>query len=93
MITKEQALTYNNFRQIADNTGRVACINGAMQWLDDGQTVALNTPINWRRNGKTKIYKRASNAYRFSVPVRSGLYAYAYDYITDENAHLFEAVL
>lgn len=36
---------------------------------------------SWRRNGKTKTWKR--NATKFQIPVKHGLYDYGY--ITEEN--------
>jgi hypothetical protein len=43
---------------------------------------------SWRRNGKTKTWKR--NATKFQIPVKHGLYDYGY--ITDENFNLFVIV-
>lgn len=39
----------------------------------------------WRRNGKTQTWKTRPD--EFKVPVKYGLYQYAY--ITDANAHMF----
>ena len=41
---------------------------------------------NWCSNGKCKTWKR--NAERFQLPIKHGLYDYAY--LTNENSHLFE---
>jgi hypothetical protein len=41
--------------------------------------------MKWRRNGRTKTWKRSPE--RFSVPVSYGLYDHWY--ITEENAHKF----
>lgn len=68
MITKEQALTANNFT----NT----------HW-----TNADGTPQRFRRNGKTKTWKRQPE--RFEIPVKYGLDGYGY--ITENNAHRFNA--
>lgn len=60
-ITKEQALTASVFH--AETEPDRPC---------DGQ----RGPIKWRRNGKTKTWKR--NPLRFSVPVKWGLYSYGH---------------
>jgi hypothetical protein len=42
--------------------------------------------FNWRRNGKTKTWKRSPE--RFQVPIKFGLYTYGY--LTEVNAHLYD---
>lgn len=44
----------------------------------------------WRRNGKTITWKSARNAHRFKVPLKHGLYAYAY--IDENNAEQFNII-
>ena len=66
MITKEQALTANNF-------------------TSTHRTNADGTPQRFRRNGKTKTWKRQPE--RFEIPVKYGLYGYGY--ITENNANQF----
>lgn len=75
MITKEQALSCKQFKQIAcwDSRG-INC------------TMPLDKPVNWRANGKCKTWKRSPE--KFKLPIKHGLYDYAY--ITNENCHLFE---
>lgn len=68
MVTKESALTANNFTHVS------------MKNRDE-------TPLRVRRNGKTKTWKRRPND--FSVPVKYGLYGYGY--ITQDNAHEWNA--
>jgi len=46
---------------------------------------ADGTPVRWRRNGKTKTWKRKPEA--FQIPVKHGLYDYGY--ITQDNANEF----
>lgn len=70
MITKEQALTLRYGDIIYHVSNRNA----------DG------TPQRWRVNGAVKIWKRKSNAHRFSVPLKYGLYVY--DYLDESSAHL-----
>lgn len=81
MITKEQALTANYFQEVT--------------------AVSINPPLNthtkqrqWRRNGKTKVWKSADRSEHFRVPVKHGLYSYGYiEYTFDEdNRALFEVV-
>jgi hypothetical protein len=45
----------------------------------------LTKPNKWRANGKCKTWKRQPE--RFQLPIKHGLYDYAY--ITNDNAHLF----
>jgi len=68
MITKEQALSVNNFTHatLKDSKGQ---------------------PCKVRRNGKTQVWKTRPND--FKVPVKYGLYEYLY--ITQDNAHEFNA--
>lgn len=75
MITKEQALTVSEFHY-----------NGCTK--ETGPRGGLTYQIErWRRNGRTKTWKRSPN--RFSVPIKYGLYSY--EYLTDENAQYFHA--
>lgn len=62
MITKEQALTANNFVQIRCG--------------DNKESLPLDKSRNWRRNGKTKTWKTRPND--FNIPVKHGLYDYGY---------------
>lgn len=43
--------------------------------------------VRWRRNGKTKHWKRTPT--RFRIPVKHGLWGYGY--ITDENIGMFHS--
>ncbi len=75
MITKEQALTWTSFIQVSIPVhGRVA-------------TAMLVKPINWRANGKCKVWKTRPDD--FKLPIKHGLYTYTYGYITQDNCHLF----
>jgi hypothetical protein len=75
MITKEQALTANEFHE---NHSAVIKV---------GPRGGLTFPkiYIWRRNGKTKTWARSPE--RFQVPVKFGLRSY--DYVTETNAHMF----
>lgn len=73
-ITKEQALTAREF-----------CLNDrCKRFTGPRGGVHVDMQI-WRRNGKTKTWKRSPD--RFEVPVKHGLYAYGY--IDNTNAHAF----
>lgn len=89
MITKEQALTCTSFKQTTELTGTVKPVYGSISriFVADGGIKLLPKPINWRANGKCKTWKRTPE--RFQLPIKHGLYNYGY--ITNENAHLFEA--
>lgn len=66
MITKEQALTTAGIHYDK------GCRNSAFLFgapLDPAKTCA-----NWRRNGKTKTWKRDPE--RWEIPVKFGMYAY-----------------
>lgn len=83
MITKEQALTCTSFKQIAlPLDGHSEFITVTLPYF------TLTKPINWRANGKCKVWKRQPD--RFQLPIKHGLYSYGY--ITNDNAHLFEAI-
>lgn len=75
MITKEQALTANDFHE---NHSAIIKVGPR-----DSQT--LPKIYSWRRNGKTKTWKRDPDC--FKVPIKYGLRSY--DYLTQENAHMF----
>ena len=83
MVTQEQVLTCKNFLQI-----REYCNNYSTTY-QPGNIINLGIidckPVRWRANGKCKTWKR--NPERFQLPIKHGLYNYAY--ITNENAHLF----
>jgi hypothetical protein len=65
MITKEQALTANEFHE-----------NGCTRDADGPRYGRGKEHIlRWRRNGKTQIWKTRPNAFR--VPVKRGLKEYA----------------
>jgi len=75
MITKEQALTANEFHY--DHFGSyIVGPRGRMKFP------RIET---WRRNGRTQIWKTRPTHFR--VPVKFGLYNYAS--ITPSNAYLF----
>lgn len=86
MITKEQAMTCQNFRQI-----KQYC-NGRRKVKDNGTIVVFYNgledckPINWRANGKCQTWKTRPDEFR--LPIKHGLYDHSY--ITQDNAHLFE---
>lgn len=88
MVTREQALTCNRFRQIAKLNGEIKIKPGSMNrvFVSDGTSTPLDTPINWRANGRCKTWTRSPE--RFQLPIKHGLYNYGY--ITNDNAHLFE---
>lgn len=75
MITKEQAMTANDFHE--EHSAIVV----------RGPRGKMNYPkiYNWRRNGRTKTWVREPN--RFQVPIKYGLRSY--DYITEFQAHMF----
>ena len=89
MITKGQAGSCKNFKQIAKFNGEIVLTYGNMQpvFRGDGTSAPIDKPINWRANGKLKTWKRAPT--RFKLPIKHGLYSYAY--IDETNCHLFEA--
>ena len=68
--------------------GNERIVNGRIVKVSGGTTQPVAKAVNWRANGKLKIWKR--DAARFQLPIKHGLYAY--DYITEENCHLFEVV-
>lgn len=88
MITKEQAITADNFIQVARPTGSEKInYNGfGTIFVPDGGSVPLVNVIKWRRNGKTKTWKTRPD--EFKIPIKHGLYSFGY--ITQDNAHLFE---
>ncbi|MFA7254455.1 MAG: hypothetical protein WC107_07975 [Patescibacteria group bacterium] len=88
MITKQQAETCTNFKQIAAYPKAYTSFTGgrAMQHYDTTKSIPLEKPLNWRANGKLKTWKR--NPERFQLPIKHGLRTYTY--LTNENAHLFE---
>jgi hypothetical protein len=75
MITKEQALTANDFHE-----NHTAIIQVGPR---GGQT--MPKIYHWRRNGKTHTWKRSPD--RFQVPIKFGMYST--DYLTEANAHMF----
>lgn len=82
MVTKEQALTCNNFLQIKEYCEPIPIGKfGQVTYI----SVRDCKPVRWRANGKCKTWKR--NPERFQLPIKHGLYSYGY--ITEENAHLF----
>ena len=88
MITKQQAETLTSFKQISayPKTYVSFTIGRAIQHYDGTKTVPLAKPVNWRANGKCKVWKTRPN--EFKLPIKHGLRSYAY--LTHENAHLFE---
>jgi len=91
MITKEQAMTADNFIQLAEMLGerKLNALNFTTIFIPSGEIKSLDNGIKWRRNGATKVWKTRPD--EFKIPVKHGLRDYGY--ITNENAHLFEAVL
>lgn len=94
MITKEQALTADEFIQTAyiglvKNTS-IIFPNDYHQGL-----IALVQSAKWRRNGATKVWKSASRSEHFRIPVKCGLYQYGYIEFTkdSDNHELFEVAL
>jgi len=87
MITKEQAMTCEQFRQIADLDGSYSH-NGFQRVFIPlkGSFIPLDKPIMWRANGKCKTWKTRPT--EFKLPIKHGMYSYGY--ITQDNAHLFE---
>jgi hypothetical protein len=75
MITKEQALTANEFH-FAHSSKIIVGPRG-------GQTMPRIEV--WRRNGKTKTWKTRPELFR--IPVKYGLYDYSY--ITEKEAQDF----
>ena len=73
MVTKEEAMAADSFHY--GNCVRVTGTRGGI----------TETVERWRRNGRTKTWKR--DASRFRVPIKFGLYHYGE--ITETNAHLF----
>ena len=73
MITKEQAMTAQNFHE--NGCSRIIGPKG-------GKKVTVRS---WRRNGKTKVWVTRSE--EFSVPIKFGLKAC--DYLTQDNANHF----
>lgn len=90
MVTKEQALTCYSFKQVSELTGTVKPVYGSISRISvsDGGTKQLDKPVNWRANGKCRTWKRTPD--KFQLPVKHGLYSFSY--ISNDNAHLFEAV-
>lgn len=88
MITKEQAMTADNFIQVYEMLGeRKLDATSFQTWfIPNGLTKALDKPRNWRRNGKTKVWKTRPD--EFKIPIKHGMYSYGY--IDNTNAHLFE---
>jgi len=91
MITKTQAesLTYRDtILQIANGSpGNTFLLNGRVyQTFDLSTPELLPKPKTWRVNGKIKTWKRDPE--RFQLPIKYGLKTC--DYLTNENAYLFE---
>jgi len=77
MITKEQALTTNDFHENHSAIIKIGPRGGKFP----------PKIYSWRRNGKTKTWKRSPE--RFQIPIKYGLRTC--DYITEDNAHMFHA--
>lgn len=71
-ITLEQALSAREFHANVGANSERACNS-------------RRGPVKWRRNGKTKTWKRQPE--RFQIPVKFGLYNHGY--ITNTNAEGF----
>lgn len=80
MVTKEQAMICRNFLQV-----RKVLSDTTDNRFVYGGTNLLVKPLRWRANGKCKTWKREPE--RFQLPIKHGLYNY--NYLTNENAHLF----
>jgi hypothetical protein len=88
MVTKEQALTCTNFKQIAYFDFELVYGSFGYQQVTKATVLPLDKPINWRVNGKCKTWKTRPE--EFKLPIKHGLYSYGY--LTHENAHLFEVI-
>lgn len=90
-VTKEQAMTCRNFKQVAAFPEASRHTTANMQMIitaDTSKTIPLSKAKNWRANGKCKVWIR--NTEKFQLPIKFGLYEHGY--LTNENAHLFEVV-
>lgn len=87
MITKEQALTCKNFVQVKRYCNGVSKLDSKGRIIVNYTNIEDCKPAKWRANGQCKTWKRSPE--RFKLPIKHGLYNYGY--ITEENAHLFEA--
>jgi len=76
MITKQQAMECDEFHV----EGKCTRYIGKRGGITEHREV-------WRRNGKTKTWKR--NLERFRIPVKFGLYGY--DCITENDVELVHA--
>lgn len=61
----------------------------AQEFHDESRPCYARRSNSWRRNGKTKTWKRTPE--RFQVPVAFGLYSHGY--ITNSNAEHFHTEL
>ena len=89
MVTKNQALNCKQFKQTRQPIKQGTFFDsGRLITRYDLQKTTDCKPINWRANGKCQTWKTRPD--EFKLPIKHGLYDY--DYLTHENAHLFEAV-
>jgi hypothetical protein len=72
-LTKDEALTVQYLHKPSECVYQVGPRGGVTR-----------KPVEFRRNGKTKTWKRSPE--RFAMPVKYGLYAY--DTVTEHEAHL-----
>jgi hypothetical protein len=88
MVTKEQAMTDRNFIQVKKLDGEIKSIPGSISryFQSNGKTIDLEKPIKWRASGKCQTWKTRPE--EFKLPIKFGLYES--NYLTHENAHLFE---
>lgn len=94
-ITKEQALQLkhgNIVIQVAEfiQLKHYSIVNGFTMPVNvpTDKTDKLLRPAKWRVNGKIKTWKRDDS--RFQLPIKHGLYDYAY--LTNDNCHLFQLI-
>jgi hypothetical protein len=89
MVTKEQALTYSHFKQIAFYRCETRLVNGVpMSVPINYNAVPLDKPKSWRKSGKCKVWIRSPE--RFKLPIKFGMFNNGY--IDETNCHLFEVV-
>lgn len=93
MITKEQAIALRHGATLYQTHHHPLAMQyvsslGFNAMCPSDTPTPLAKPIKWRVNGKIKTWKREPE--RFQLPIKHGLYSYAY--LTNENAHLFQLI-
>jgi len=81
MITIDQAKQLQRKDTVEQTHEQIETVN-------DGKVYKRRHAKNWKINGKIKLWKRSPE--RFQLPLKHGLYDYAY--LTNENAHLFQLI-